>query len=149
MFSYVTTKGAPRRTFVKFHWKPHQGVHSLVWDEALKLAGQDPDYLRRDLAEAIEAGGYPKYELGVQLIPAEDEHKFDFDLLDCTKLVPEELVPVKWVGTMTLNRNPTNYFSETEQVAYCTSNIVPGIDYSNDPMLQLRNFSYFDTQLSR
>lgn len=98
---------------------------------------------------AINAGGYPKYEFGVQLIPEEDEDKFEFDLLDCTKLVPEELVPVKWVGTMTLNRNPTNYFAETEQVAFCVSNMVPGIDHSNDPMLQLRAFSYFDTQISR
>lgn len=111
--------------------------------------GNDPDYHRRDLADAIEAGGFPQYELGVQLITEEQEQTFDFDILDCTKLVPEELAPIKWVGTMTLNRNPTNYFAETEQVAFCTSNIVAGIDYSNDPMLQLRNFSYFDTQLSR
>lgn len=105
--TYVLVNAQGKRTFVKFHWKPHAGTHALVWDEALKLGGQDPDYLRRDLADAIEAGGYPKWELGVQLIPEEDEDKFDFDLLDCTKLVPEELVPIKFVGTLTLNRNPT------------------------------------------
>lgn len=147
--TFVLVNAEGKRTFVKFHWKPHLGSHGLVWDEALKLGGQDPDYLRRDLADAIEAGAYPSYEFGVQLISEEQEQTFDFDILDCTKWVPEELVPIKWVGTMTLNRNPTNYFAETEQVAYCTSNIVPGIDYSNDPMLQLRNFSYFDTQISR
>jgi len=147
--TYVLVNEAGKRTFVKFHWTPHSGTHSLVWDEALKLSGQDPDYLRRDLAENIAAGSYPKWELGVQLIPEEDEHKFDFDLLDCTKLVPEELVPIKNIGTLELNRNPTSYFHETEQVAFCTANILPGIDYSNDPMLQIRNFSYHDTQLSR
>ncbi|KWU44552.1 catalase-domain-containing protein [Rhodotorula sp. JG-1b] len=147
--TFVLVNAEGKRTFVKFHWKPHLGSHGLVWDEALKLGGQDPDYLRRDLADAIEAGAYPSYEFGVQLISEEQEQTFDFDILDCTKWVPEELVPIKWVGTMTLNRNPTNYFAETEQVAFCTSNVVPGIDYSNDPMLQLRNFSYFDTQISR
>ncbi|KAK4052849.1 catalase 1 [Microbotryomycetes sp. JL201] len=147
--TFVLINAAGKRTFVKFHWKPHQGQHGLVWDEALKLGGQDPDFFRRDLADAINAGGYPKWEFGVQLIPEEDEESFEFDLLDCTKLVPEELVPIKWVGTLELNRNPTNYFAETEQVAFCTSNVVPGIDFSNDPMLQLRNFSYFDTQISR
>ncbi|KPV72577.1 uncharacterized protein RHOBADRAFT_55678 [Rhodotorula graminis WP1] len=147
--TFVLVNKQGTRTFVKYHWRPHLGAHGLVWDEALKLGGQDPDFLRRDLADAIEAGAYPKYELGVQLISEEQELGFDFDILDCTKVVPEELVPIKWVGTMTLNRNPTNYFAETEQVAFCTSNIAPGMDYSNDPMLQLRNFSYFDTQLSR
>ncbi|GAA6015258.1 hypothetical protein JCM8202_002402 [Rhodotorula sphaerocarpa] len=146
-FVLVNAQGV--RTFVKFHWKPHLGAHGLVWDEALKLGGQDPDYLRRDLADAIEAGAYPKWEFGVQLVSEEQELEFDFDILDCTKLIPEELAPIKWVGTMTLDRNPTNYHAETEQVAFCTSNVVSGIDYSNDPMLQLRNFSYFDTQLSR
>ncbi|GJN93045.1 hypothetical protein Rhopal_006090-T1 [Rhodotorula paludigena] len=147
--TFVLVNKEGKRTFVKYHWKPHLGQHALVWDECLKLGGQDPDYLRRDLADAIEAGAYPSYELGVQLISEEEELGFDFDILDCTKFVPEELVPIKWVGTMTLNRNPTNYFAETEQVAFCTSNIVPGMDYSNDPMLQLRNFSYHDTQISR
>ncbi|BGO94883.1 hypothetical protein NBRC10512_007170 [Rhodotorula toruloides] len=147
--TFVLVNREGKRTFVKYHWKPHLGQHGLVWDECLKLGGQDPDYLRRDLADAIEAGAYPKYELGVQLISEEQELTFDFDILDCTKIVPEELVPITWVGTMELNRNPTNYFAETEQVAFCTSNIVPGMDYSNDPMLQLRNFSYFDTQISR
>ncbi|GAA6057065.1 hypothetical protein JCM3770_001440 [Rhodotorula araucariae] len=147
--TFVLVNAEGKRTFVKYHWRPHLGQHALVWDECMKLGGQDPDFLRRDLADAIEAGSYPSYELGVQLMTEEQELGFDFDILDCTKLVPEELVPIKWVGTMTLNRNPTNYFAETEQVAFCTSNIVPGMDYSNDPMLQLRNFSYFDTQISR
>jgi len=147
--TYCLINKEGKRSFVKFHWTPHQGIHSLVWDEALKLAGQDPDYHRRDLYDSIEAKGYPKWELGVQIVPEEDEHKFDFDLLDCTKLIPEELVPIKNIGTLTLNKNPTDYFAETEQVAFCTQNIIPGIDYSLDPMLQIRNFSYFDTQLSR
>lgn len=135
--------------FVKFHWKPVLGIHSLVWDEALKLAGKDPDFHRRDLWEAIENGDYPEWELGLQLIPEEDEQKYDFDLLDPTKIVPEDLVPVKIVGKMTLNRNPDNFFAETEQAAFHTGNIVPGIDFSNDPLLQGRNFSYHDTQLIR
>jgi len=146
-FVFVTKEG--KRTYVKFHWTPHLGTHSLVWDEALKLNGQDPDFHRRDLYDSINAGAYPKWELGVQLIPVEDEDKLPFDILDCTKYVPEEMYPVKNIGTMELNRNVTDYFSETEQVAFCTSHIVPGIDYSNDPMLQARNFSYLDTQLSR
>ncbi|TIA78174.1 hypothetical protein E3P98_03947 [Wallemia ichthyophaga] len=146
-FVFVNKEG--KRTFVKFHWKPHLGHHSLCWDEALKLGGQDPDFLRRDLYMFIDAGIYPKYEFGVQLVPEEDEDKFSFDLLDCTKIIPEEEVPIKWVGTMTLNRTVTDQFAENEQVAFCTNNIVPGIDYSDDPMLQVRNFSYFDTQISR
>jgi len=136
-------------SFVKFHIKPHLGVHSLIWDEALKLAGQDPDFHRRDLYDSIQAGAYPKYELGVQVVDAKDEHSFDFDLLDCTKLIPEDDYPVKWVGTITLTNTPSDYFSEVENVAFCTGNIVRGIDYSNDPMLAARNFSYLDTQLSR
>ncbi|KAI5479923.1 hypothetical protein MNV49_002213 [Pseudohyphozyma bogoriensis] len=147
--TFVLVNAEGKRTFVKFHWKPHLGTHALLWDECLKLGGQDPDFLRRDLADAITAGAYPKWELGVQLISEEEEEKLDFDILDCTKWVPEEQFPIKFIGTMTLNANPTNYFAETEQVAFCTSNVVPGIDYSNDPMLQLRNFSYHDTQLSR
>ncbi|ORX36760.1 catalase-like domain-containing protein [Kockovaella imperatae] len=138
-----------KSTFVKFHWTPHLGTHSLVWDEALKLAGQDPDFHRRDLYDAIEAGSYPKWELGVQLVKEEDEHNFDFDLLDSTKIIPEDLVPVKNIGTLTLNRNPDDYFTEVEEVAFCTSHIVPGMDFSSDPLLAGRNFSYFDTQISR
>jgi catalase len=136
-------------TFVKFHWKPRLGVHSLIWDECQKIAGKDPDYNRRDLWEAIDAGEYPEWELGVQLVAEEDEFKFDFDLLDATKLIPEEQVPVRPVGRMVLNRNPDNFFAETEQVAFHTANVVPGIDFTNDPLLQFRNFSYLDTQLIR
>ncbi|WP_067147503.1 catalase [Pseudotamlana agarivorans] len=135
--------------FVKFHWKPKLGVHSVTWDEAVKISGADSDFHRRDLWEAIEAGHYPEWELGLQIVPEEDEHKFDFDLLDPTKLIPEEMVPVKIVGKMTLNRNPENFFAETEQVAFLPGHIVPGIDFTNDPLLQGRLFSYRDTQLSR
>ncbi|OMC39652.1 catalase [Mycobacterium sp. IS-1264] len=136
-------------TFVKFHWKPRLGVHSLIWDECQKVAGKDPDYNRRDLWEAIESGQYPEWELGVQLVAEADEFKFDFDLLDATKIIPEEQVPVRPVGKMVLNRNPDNFFAETEQVAFHTANVVPGIDFTNDPLLQFRNFSYLDTQLIR
>ena len=136
-------------SFVKFHWKPRLGVNSVLWDEALKISGKDPDFHRRDLWDAIEAGAFPQYDLGVQVVPEEDEFKFDFDLLDPTKLIPEELVPVEIVGTMTLNRNPDNFFAETEQVAFCISHIVPGLDFTNDPLLQGRLFSYLDTQLKR
>lgn len=135
--------------FVKFHWKPLLGTHSVVWDEALKINGQDPDFHRRDLHEAIESGAYPEWELGVQIVPEENEHKFDFDLLDPTKLIPEEIVPVQLVGKMTLNRNPDNFFAETEQIAFHPGHLVPGIDFTNDPLLQGRLFSYTDTQLSR
>jgi catalase len=135
--------------FVKFHWKPLLGTHSVVWDEAQKINGQDPDFHRRDLYEAIDAGSFPEWELGVQIIPEADEHSFDFDLLDPTKLIPEEIVPVRRVGRMTLNRNPHNFFAETEQVAFHPGHIVPGIDFTNDPLLQGRLFSYTDTQLSR
>ncbi|MFT9846255.1 catalase [Aneurinibacillus sp. REN35] len=146
-FRLVNAQGRAR--FVKFHWKPVLGVHSLVWDEAQKLAGKDPDFHRRDLWEAIEMGNYPEYELGVQMIEEEDEFKFDFDILDPTKLWPEELVPVKIIGKMTLNRNQDNVFAETEQVAFHPGNVVPGIDFTNDPLLQGRLFSYTDTQLIR
>lgn len=146
-FSLVNAKG--ERVFVKFHFTPELGVHSLVWDEALKINGQDPDFHRKDLWEAIEAGCFPKWKFGVQVIKEADEHNFEFDILDATKLWPENLVPVRYVGTLELNANPDNYFAQTEQVAFCTSHIVPGIDYSDDPLLQGRNFSYFDTQLSR
>ncbi|MHA7943990.1 catalase [Formosa sp. 3Alg 14/1] len=135
--------------FVKFHWKPVLGIHSVTWDEAVKISGADSDFHRRDLWDAIDAGQFPEWELGLQIIPEEDEHKYDFDLLDPTKLVPEEMVPVKIVGKMTLNKNPENFFAETEQVAFLPGHIVPGIDFTNDPLLQGRLFSYRDTQLSR
>jgi catalase len=147
--TFRLVNAAGQGTFVKFHWKPLLGVHSLEWDEAQKIAGKDPDFNRRDLWEAIESGEFPEYELGVQLVPEADEHSFDFDLLDATKIIPEEQVPVRPVGKMVLNRNPNNFFAETEQVAFHTANIVPGIDFTNDPLLQMRNFSYLDTQLIR
>ncbi|WPO99884.1 catalase HPII [Pseudomonas sp. HR96] len=146
-FRFVNAEG--KGTFVKFHWKPKQGVCSLLWDEAQKLAGKDTDYHRRDLWESIEMGDYPEWEFGVQIVPEEDEHKFEFDILDPTKIIPEELVPVTPLGRMVLNRNPDNYFAETEQVAFCPGHIVPGLDFSNDPLLQGRLFSYTDTQISR
>lgn len=136
-------------TFVKFHWKPKLGTHAVVWDEAQKISGKNPDFHRQDLWEAIEMGNFPEWELGVQLIPAEDEHKYEFDLLDPTKLVPEELVPITIIGKMVLNRNPDNFFAETEQIAFHPGHVVPGIDFTNDPLLQGRLFSYTDTQLSR
>jgi catalase len=135
--------------FVKFHFKPKLGVHSVAWDEAQKISGVDPDFHRRDLWESIDNGLFPEWDFGVQLIPEEDEHKFDFDLLDPTKLVPEELVPVELIGTLTLNRNTDNFFAETEQIAFHPGHIVPGIDFTNDPLLQGRLFSYTDTQLIR
>ena len=141
--------GAGKSAFVKFHWKPLLGVHSVAWDEAQKISGLDPDFHRRDLWEAIEAGAFPEWEFGVQIVPEEDEHTFDFDLLDPTKLIPEEMVPVLRIGRMTLDRNPDNFFAETEQVAFHPGHIVSGIDFTNDPLLQGRLFSYTDTQLSR
>ena len=135
--------------FVKFHWKPVLGVHSVAWDEAQKISGKDSDFHRRDLWEAIDSGSFPEWNFGVQIVAEEDEHKFDFDLLDPTKLIPEELVPVQIIGKMVLNRNPDNFFAETEQVAFHPGHIVSGIDFSNDPLLQGRLFSYTDTQLSR
>ncbi|WP_137791258.1 catalase [Bacillus sp. E(2018)] len=146
-FRLVNDEG--KAHFVKFHWKPVLGTHSLVWDEAQKISGKDPDFHRRDLWESIENGDYPEYELGLQIIAEEDEFNFDFDILDPTKLWPEEDVPVKLVGKMTLNRNVDNVFAETEQVAFHPGHVVPGIDFSNDPLLQGRLFSYTDTQLSR
>ncbi|URD42821.1 catalase HPII [Pseudomonas sp. BYT-5] len=146
-FRLINAQG--EATFVKFHWKPRQGVHSVLWDEAQKLGGKDPDFHRRDLWEAIETGDYPEWELGVQIVPEADEHNFDFDLLDPTKIIPEELVPVTPLGKMVLNRNPDNFFAEVEQIAFCPGHIVPGIDFTNDPLLQGRLFSYTDTQLSR
>ncbi len=146
-FRLINEQGKAR--FVKFHWKPLLGMHSQVWDEAQKLAGKDPDWLRRDLWEAIEMGDYPEFELGVQIVEEEDEFSFDFDLLDPTKIIPEELVPVQRIGKMVLNRNPDNFFAETEQVAFHPGHLVPGIDVTNDPLLQGRLFSYLDTQLIR
>lgn len=140
---------AGKGCFVKFHWKPLLGVHSVAWEEAQQISGKDPDFHRRDLWNAIETGNFPEYELGVQLIPEEDEHKYPFDLLDPTKLIPEEVVPVKRIGKMVLDRNPDNFFAETEQVAFHPGHLVPGIDFTNDPLLQGRLFSYLDTQLSR
>lgn len=146
-FRFVNDEGKAR--FVKFHWKPVLGVHSLVWDEAQKIAGKDPDFHRRDLYESIEMGNFPEYELGIQMIDEADEFNFDFDILDPTKIWPEEIVPVKIIGKMTLNRNVNNVFAETEQVAFHPGHVVPGIDFSNDPLLQGRLFSYTDTQLTR
>ncbi|UFH31775.1 catalase [Chryseobacterium sp. C-71] len=146
-FKFINSEGAVH--FVKFHFKPKLGVHSVAWSEAQKISGTDPDFHRRDLWESIENGAFPEWDFGVQIIPEENEHDFDFDLLDPTKLVPEELVPVQIVGTLTLNRNPDNFFAETEQVAFHPGHLVPGIDFSNDPLLQGRLFSYTDTQLSR
>jgi len=135
--------------FVKFHWNPVAGTHSLDWDEAVKISGADPDFHRRDLWEAIEAGAFPEWELGLQIFTEEEAERFSFDVLDSTKIIPEELVPVRPVGRMVLNRNPDNFFAETEQVAFCTAHIVPGLDFSNDPLLAGRIHSYVDTQISR
>lgn len=146
-YRLVNAEGASQ--FVKFHWTPRLGTHSLVWDEAVKLAGADPDFHRRDLWDAIDAGEFPEWELGLQLFTEEDAERFSFDVLDATKIIPEELVPVTPVGRMVLDRNPDNFFAETEQVAFCTAHVVPGIDFSNDPLLAGRIHSYVDTQLSR
>lgn len=146
-FRFINAEG--KSHFVKFHWKPLLGMHSVAWDEAQKISGKDSDFHRRDLYEAIENGAFPEWEFGVQIVPEEDEHKFAFDLLDPTKLIPEELVPVMRIGKMVLNRNPDNFFAETEQVAFHPGHLVPGIDFTNDPLLQGRLFSYTDTQLSR
>ena len=132
-YRFVNAQGAS--VFVKFHWNPRAGTHSLVWDEAVKISGADPDFHRRDLWEAIENGAYPEWELAVQVFSEEQAEAFSFDVLDATKIVPEELVPLRPIGRMVLNRNPDNFFAETEQVAFCTANVVPGIDFSNDPLL--------------
>lgn len=158
--SYATMQGfgvhtfrmvnaAGESVFVKFHWNPKAGTHSLVWDEAVKISGADPDFHRRDLWERIEAGAYPEYELGVQVFTEEQAEQFSFDILDATKIVPEEMVPIRPVGRMVLNRNPDNFFAETEQVAFCAAHVIPGIDFSNDPLLAGRIHSYVDTQISR
>jgi len=146
-FRLVNAKGESH--FVKFHWRPLLGTHSLVWDEAVKISGADSDFHRRDLWDAIEAGEYPEWELGLQIFTEEQAEGFSFDVLDATKLIPEELVPLQPVGRMVLNRNPDNFFAETEQVAFCTAHVVPGIDFSNDPLLAGRHHSYVDTQISR
>jgi len=146
-FRLINAEGTS--VFCKFHWTPTAGTHALSWDEAVKISGADPDFHRRDLWEAIEAGAYPEWELGLQIFSEEQGEAFEFDILDSTKLIPEELVPVVPVGKMVLNRNPDNFFAETEQVAFCTAHIVPGIDFSNDPLLQGRIHSYLDTQISR
>ncbi|MGX9217585.1 catalase [Massilia varians] len=146
-FRLVNDKG--ESTFVKFHWRPKLGMQSTIWDEAVKIAGADQDYHRRDLYEAIEASKFPEWELSVQLFTQEQADSFPFDHLDATKLIPEELVPLKVIGRMVLDRNPDNFFAENEQVAYCPANVVPGIDFSNDPLLQGRLFSYLDTQILR
>ncbi|EAW13378.1 spore-specific catalase CatA [Aspergillus clavatus NRRL 1] len=146
-YSLINAEG--KRHFVKFYFLPELGVHSLVWDEALKICGQDPDFHRKDLMDAIDAGHFPKWKFGIQAIPEEKQHDFEFDILDATKIWPEELVPIEYIGEMELNRNIDEFFTQTEQVAFCTSHIVPGVDFSDDPLLQGRNFSYFDTQISR
>ena len=146
-FRLINAEG--KSHFVKFHWKPQLGTHSLVWDEAVKISGADSDFHRRDLWDAIEAGEYPQWELGMQIFTEAQASEFSFDVLDATKLIPEELVPVTPVGRMVLNRNPDNFFAETEQVAFCVAHVVPGIDFSNDPLLAGRIHSYLDTQITR
>jgi catalase len=147
--SFRLINDAGESTFVKFHWRPKLGLQSTIWDETVKISGADQDYHRRDMFEAIEAGRFPEWEFAVQLFTQEEADKFPFDHLDATKLIPEEMVPLKVIGRMVLDRWPNNFFAETEQVAYCPSHVVPGIDFSNDPLLQGRLFSYLDTQLSR
>ena len=147
--TYRFVNEAGDSVFVKFHWNPKAGTHSLCWDEAVKISGADPDFHRRDLWERIEGGAYPEYELGVQVFTEEQAAGFSFDILDATKLIPEELVPVRPIGRMVLDRNPDNFFAETEQVAFCTAHVVPGIDFSNDPLLAGRIHSYVDTQITR
>ena len=146
-FRLVNAAGAS--TYVKFHWRPKLGMQSVVWDEAVKISGADPDFHRRDLWESIDMGDFPEWELAVQLFDEDFAQKFDFDVLDSTKLIPEEILPLRVVGRMVLDRNPDNFFAETEQVAFCTTHVPPGIDFTNDPLLQGRNFSYLDTQITR
>jgi catalase len=147
--TFRLVNAAGKSTFVKFHWRPKLGMQSVLWDEAIKISGADPDFHRRDLWQAIESGDFPEWELGLQLFDEKQAESFDFDVLDATKLIPEELVPLRIVGRMVLDRNPDNFFAETEQVAFCPANVVPGIDFTNDPLLQGRLFSYLDTQLIR
>ena len=147
--SFKLVNAAGESVFCKFHWSPKAGTHSLVWDEAVKISGADPDFHRRDLWDRIEAGEFPEWDFGVQVFTEEQAETFSFDILDSTKLIPEELVPVQMLGRLVLNRNPDNFFAETEQVAFCTAHVVPGIDFSNDPLLAGRIHSYVDTQISR
>ena len=147
--SFRLVNEAGESVFCKFHWSPKAGTHSLVWDEAVKISGADPDFHRRDLWERIESGAFPEWDFGVQVFTEEQAEQFSFDILDATKLIPEELVPVQILGRLVLNRNPDNFFAETEQVAFCTAHVVPGIDFSNDPLLAGRIHSYVDTQISR
>jgi catalase len=147
--SFRLLNAAGDSTFVKFHWRPKLGLQATIWDETVKIAGADPDFHRREMFEAISAGDFPEWELAVQLFSAEEADAFPFDHLDATKLIPEELVPLQVIGHMVLNRWPDNFFAETEQVAFCPSHILPGMDFTNDPLLQGRLFSYLDTQLSR
>ena len=147
--SFRLVSAAGKSTYVKFHWRPKLGMQSVIWDEALKISGGDPDYHRRDLWNAIDTGHFPEWELAVQLFDEAFADAFDFDVLDATKLIPEEMIPLRVIGRMVLDRNPDNYFAETEQVAFCTTHVVPGIDFTNDPLLQGRNLSYLDTQLIR
>jgi catalase len=147
--TFRLVNAAGKSTYVKFHWKPKLGMQSVVWNEAVKLNGADPDFHRRDLWAAIQGGDFPEWELGLQLFDDDFADKFDFDVLDATKIIPEEMIPIRKVGRLVLDRVVDNFFAETEQVAFCTQNIVPGIDFTNDPLLQGRNFSYLDTQLKR
>ena len=147
--TFRLVNGEGKSHFVKFHWKPKQGLQSVVWNEALKINGADPDFHRRDMWNAIDAGDFPQWDLGIQVFDDDFADEFEFDSLDATKLIPEEQVPVQIIGTMTLDNNVDNFFAETEQVAFCTQNIVRGIDFTNDPLLQGRNFSYLDTQTKR
>jgi catalase len=147
--SYRLVNESGDSVFVKFHWEPRYGTHSLVWDEAVKISGADPDFHRRDLWERIESGAYPEWDLSLQIFTEEQAEAFSFDILDATKIIPEELVPLQKVGRLVLNRNPDNFFAETEQVAFCAAHVVPGIDFSNDPLLAGRIHSYVDTQISR
>lgn len=147
--TYVLVNAEGKRSFVKFHWKPKQGLQSVLWNEAVKINGADPDFHRRDLWNAIQKRDYPEWELGFQIFDEDFAKKFDFDVLDPTKIIPEELVPVTPIGKLVLNKTVDNFFAETEQVAFCTQDVVPGIDFSNDPLLQARNFSYLDTQVKR
>jgi catalase len=147
--TYRLVTADKKSTFVKFHWKPKLGLQSVVWNEAVKISGADPDFHRRDLWNAIQTGSFPEWELGLQLFDDEFADSFDFDVLDATKLIPEEVLPIQRVGRLVLDRCVDNFFAETEQAAFCTNNIIPGVDFSNDPLLQGRNFSYLDTQVKR
>src|SRR5262249_7503823 len=146
-FRLINEAGKP--TFVKFHWRPVLGAASVIWDEAVKINGADPDFHRRDLYEAIAKGDFPEFDFSIQALSKDEAEKLDFDVLDPTKIIPEEVIPLEVIGRMTLNRNPDNFFAETEQVAFHPGNMVPGIDVSEDPLLQGRLFSYLDTQLIR